>query len=54
VPVSKSSLSTNVEMYRWIMSSVVQNPVIIVIVLAVLALVTYFRWWKRGLYYRQR
>jgi len=46
---SKSSMSTNVGMYSWIISSVVQNPVIIVIVLAALALVAYFGWWKRRL-----
>jgi len=46
---SKSSISTDVGMYSWIISLVMQNPVIIVIVLAVLALVTYFRWWKRRL-----
>jgi galactitol-specific phosphotransferase system IIC component len=46
---SKSAISTNVGMYNWIISSVVQNPVIIVIVLAALALVAYFGWWKRKL-----
>jgi hypothetical protein len=42
-------MSTNVEMYRWIISSVVQNPLIIAIVLAVITLVAYFGWWKRRL-----
>jgi hypothetical protein len=46
---SKSAISTRVEMYSWIISLIVQNPVIIVIVLAALALVTYFGWWKRWL-----
>ena len=46
---SKSPVQTNVEMYSWIISSVVQNPVIIVIVLAALAAVAYFGWWKRRL-----
>ena len=46
---SKSLISTDVEMYGWIISSVVRNPVIIVIVLAALALVAYFGWWKRRL-----
>ncbi|MGA2913049.1 MAG: PKD domain-containing protein [Methanoregula sp.] len=49
IVASKSSISTDVGMYSWIISSVRQNPVIIVIVLAVLALVTYFGWWKRRL-----
>jgi beta propeller repeat protein len=46
---SKSSISTNVEMYTWIISSIQQNPVIIVIAFAVLAVVAYFGWWKRRL-----
>jgi beta propeller repeat protein len=46
---SKSSISTNVEMYSWIIASIQQNPVIIVIACAVLAVVAYFGWWKRRL-----
>jgi hypothetical protein len=46
---SKSSMQTNVEMYGWIFAMIVKNPMIIVIVLAVLALVAYFGWWKRRL-----
>jgi len=49
IVASKSSISTDVGMYSWIISTVVQNPVIIVIVLSVLALVSYFGWWKRRL-----
>ncbi len=45
----KSSISTNVEMYSWIIATIRENPVIIVIVIAVLAIATYFRWWKRRL-----
>ena len=46
---SKSPISTNVEMYGWIFAMIVHNPVIIVIVLAALALVAYFGYWKRRL-----
>ncbi len=46
---SKSSISTNVEMYSWIISSIQKNPVIIVIAFVVLAVVAYFGWWKRRL-----
>jgi hypothetical protein len=46
---SKSSMQTNVEMYGWLFAMIVKNPIIIVIVLAVLALVAYFGWWKRRL-----
>jgi hypothetical protein len=42
-------MQTNVEMYGWLFAMIVKNPVIIVIVLAVLALVAYFGWWKRRL-----
>jgi hypothetical protein len=46
---SKSSMSTNFEMYSWIISSIRQNPVIIVIGVAILGVVAYFGWWKRRL-----
>ena len=46
---SKSSLSTNFEMYGWILSMIVQNPVTLVIMLAALAMVAYFGWYKRRL-----
>jgi hypothetical protein len=49
VVASKSMVSTDVGLYSWIISSVVQNPVIMIIGLAVLALVAYFGWWKRRL-----
>jgi hypothetical protein len=46
---SKSPISTNVEMYGWIFAMIVQNPVTIVIMLAALAMVAYFGYWKRRL-----
>jgi hypothetical protein len=46
---SKSPIATNVEMYGWIFAMIVQNPVTIVIMLAALAMVAYFGWWKRRL-----
>jgi hypothetical protein len=46
---SKSSMSTNVEMYSWIISILRQNPVIIVIGVALLGVIAYFGWWKRRL-----
>jgi hypothetical protein len=50
VVASKSMVSTNVGMYEWLLSTLEQNPVILVIVLAVVAaLVAYFGWWKRRL-----
>jgi hypothetical protein len=49
VVASKSVVSTDVGMFVWLMSTLEQNPVIMVIGLAALGLVTYFRWWKRRL-----
>jgi PKD repeat protein len=46
---SKSSMETNVQLYTWIISSIRQNPVILVIVVALLGVVAYFGWWKRRL-----
>jgi hypothetical protein len=46
---SQSMVTTNVGMYAWMMSVLEQNPVILVILLAVVALVAYFGWWKRRL-----
>jgi hypothetical protein len=46
---SKSAMSTNLEMYGWILSMIVDNPVTLVIMVAALALVAYFGWWKRRL-----
>jgi PKD repeat protein len=46
---SKSSVSTDVEMYSWFISLLWKNPVIIVILLTALAAVAYFGWWKRRL-----
>jgi hypothetical protein len=49
IVASKSSMQTNVEMYGWIFAMIVQNPVIIVVLLAALGMVAYFGWWKRRL-----
>jgi PKD repeat protein len=49
VVASKSMVSTDVGMYAWMISELEQNPVILVILLAVVALVAYFGWWKRRL-----
>jgi len=49
VVASKSIVSTDVGMFVWLMSTLEQNPALLVIGLAVLALVAYFRWWKRRL-----
>jgi hypothetical protein len=46
---TKSPILSNLEMYGWVISMIVQNPVIIVIMLAALGAVAYFGWWKKRL-----
>jgi PKD repeat protein len=46
---SKSSMETNVQLYTWVISLIRQNPVIIVILVALIGVVAYFGWWKRRL-----
>jgi len=46
---SKSPLETDVEMYGWLFAFIIDNPVTLVIMLAALAVVAYFGWWKRRL-----
>ena len=47
-------MSTHVGMAGWGLSTVEEKTLVHVIVIAVIALVAYFIWWKRRLYYRQR
>jgi hypothetical protein len=47
--VSKPAISTNVGMYAWLMGIVEQNPWILLIIGAVVALAAYFGWWRRRL-----
>jgi hypothetical protein len=46
---SKSSMETNVQLYTWIISSIIQSPVIILILAGLIGVVVYFGWWKRRL-----
>jgi hypothetical protein len=46
---AKSSMETNVQLYTWIISSVRQNPVILVILAGLIGVIVYFGWWKRRL-----
>jgi hypothetical protein len=49
VAVSKPAMSTNVGMYGWLMGIVTENPWIILIIGAVVALMAYFGWYRRRL-----
>jgi hypothetical protein len=47
--VAKPAMSTNVGMYAWLMGIVEQNPWIILIIGAIVALAAYFGWYRRRL-----
>ncbi len=49
VPMSKPAMTTNVGMYAWLIGIIEENPIIIVIVIAIVAVCVYFGWWKRRL-----
>jgi hypothetical protein len=46
---TKSSVETNLQIYSWFISMLEKNPFMMVIILAALGVVVYFRWWKRRL-----
>ncbi len=47
--VSKSAMVTNVGMYGWVIEIILHNPVVLIGVIALLAVIAYFGWWKRRL-----
>jgi PKD repeat protein len=49
VGVSKSSMVTNVGMYSWLIEIILHNQVVLIGVIALLAVIAYFGWWKRRL-----
>jgi PGF-pre-PGF domain-containing protein len=49
VGVSRSSMVTNEGMYNWYLGIILANPVLLVPIAAVLAMLAYFGWWKRRL-----
>ena len=48
-PLSKPAMSTNIGMAGWGLSTIRDNPLILVIVVVLIAVLTYFGWWKRRL-----
>jgi len=49
IPPSRPAMITNVGMFSWLLGIISNNPVLIVILIAVLAVAVYFGWWKRRL-----
>jgi hypothetical protein len=49
VPVSKPAMSTNIGMVGWGVAVIQENPLILVIVMALIVLFVYFDWWRRRL-----
>jgi hypothetical protein len=48
-PLTKPAMSTNLGMVGWGLTTLRENPWIMVIVAGVIALVAYFGWWKKRL-----
>jgi len=49
IPASKPAMITNVGMFSWLLTILMDNPVLNVIPIAVLIAAIYFGWWKRRL-----
>jgi hypothetical protein len=49
VAVSKPAMSVNVGMAGWLLAIIQENPIILVIVVALIAVAAYLGWWRRRL-----
>jgi hypothetical protein len=49
VVVSKPAMSVNVGMAGWLLSTIQENPLVLVVIVGLIAVVAYFGWWKRRL-----
>ena len=49
IPASKPAMVTNVGMFGWLFHTLSENPLLILVAIAVLAVVLYFGWWRRRL-----
>ncbi|MFZ2074550.1 MAG: fibronectin type III domain-containing protein [Methanoregula sp.] len=49
VGVSRSSMVTNLGMFGWLAEIILEYPVLLIGVIALLAVIVYFGWWKRKL-----
>lgn len=48
-PLQRPAVMTEIGMFAWLLGIIQQNPIIMVIVIAVIGVVAYFGWWKRRL-----
>jgi Flp pilus assembly protein TadB len=46
-PMQKPAIITDIGMFAWLLGILQQNPIVIVIVVAVIAVLAYFGWNKR-------
>ena len=49
VPLTKPAMSTNIGMVGWGLTMIRENPLVLIIVIAIIGAVAYFGWWKRRL-----
>ena len=46
-PLQKPAIATDIGMFAWLLGIVEQNPVLIIVAVAILAVAAYLGWWKR-------
>lgn len=46
-PLQKPAIATDIGMFAWLLGIVEQNPALIIVAVAILAVAAYFGWWKR-------
>jgi hypothetical protein len=50
-PLQKPAVTTEIGMFAWLLGIIQHNPVVLVIVIAVIGVIAYFGWWKRRIIY---
>ncbi|WAC04621.1 MAG: hypothetical protein OS112_09180 [Methanoregula sp.] len=50
-PMQKPAIMTDVGMFAWMLGIAEQNPIIIVIIIALISVIAYFGWWNRRIKY---
>ena len=48
-PLTKPAMSTNIGMVGWGLSTIRENPLVLIIIIAIIGAVAYFGWWKKRL-----
>jgi len=49
--LQKPAIMTDVGMFTWLLGIIQKNPILIVIVIAVIAVLVYFGWYRRRIYF---